>query len=391
MLPSINHVQTSCLTTLNDLLSTRSANWAPIVPDRRHSLPPSSLAATTSLASSSLAQPTSALQKLVRNLRAQQNAIGAPELNALAEEDLLKELQQRVRHAGVNLPSRDAELARTLVSLLAHLQHASSSHPMPTTFSQGRVASWSDLSHPPPSSQQSSSDPFASLKRQVSDFRLERSWVKSHSFSGEASAFTSTKDLESAALWTKIDEELGAVLSLSHWQPDSELPPPEYDPGDYEGHHGADSLPKYEPSSAEQGQVKMLDSYKDGVRLHETTTRASEYSLRRSSISEKMKMDLEAVTLAIDRLYMVAPQLHNQRVELKKSKVEELERAKRMGKGKQREFSADDDARELGMLVDLVTKAADRKMVDQAVVLNESLKDKLNKAQREDDRKVWFV
>ncbi len=99
-------------------------------------------------------------------------------------------------------------------------------------------------------------------------------------------------------------------------------------------------------------------------------------------------MDLEAVTLAIDRLYMVAPQLHNQRVELKKSKVEELERARKMGKGKQRETSAEEDARELGMLADLVSKAADRKMVDQAVVLNESLRDKLRKAQREDDIKV---
>ncbi|KAJ3554823.1 hypothetical protein NM688_g2904 [Phlebia brevispora] len=379
VIPSIGHVSISCLTTLNDLLSTRCAEWTPIVPDRRHSLPPLSLATLSSLASSSISQSTSALQKLVRNLRQQEVASTSPDVATLSEIALLKELQGRVQSVSAGLPFRDAELARTLVSLLLHLHRASSLHPLPAAPTQVRVASWSELTNPSTSTS-SAIDPFATLRRQVSDFQLERSSSQS-TFPPSSDPALSASESESAALWSKVDEELGTVLSLCRSHPEPELLPPEYDPGDYEGH--VDSLPKYEPASDAQSEIDS--PYKGGAVLDQTFTRVSDRSLTRSGVSEKMKMDLDAVTMAIDRLYMVAPQLHNQRVELKKSKLEQMEKARQ--KGKQKETDADVEARELNKIVDLVAKAADRKMVDQAVVLDASFQEKLRKARMEDDKK----
>ena len=54
-MPSIVHVQNSCITTLNDLLSNTS-QWRPIIPDRRHSMPPRSPASPNFSA-----QPSSSL------------------------------------------------------------------------------------------------------------------------------------------------------------------------------------------------------------------------------------------------------------------------------------------------------------------------------------------
>jgi hypothetical protein len=110
-------------------------------------------------------------------------------------------------------------------------------------------------------------------------------------------------------------------------------------------------------------------------------------------LSEKMRMDLDAVTSAIDRLYLVAPQLHNQRVELKQRKVEELERAKHAlprsaeGKGK----GKDRDAQELDTLLGMIGKASARRMNDQAVVVSEEMRMRMELAQQKDAVKVTIV
>jgi hypothetical protein len=97
--------------------------------------------------------------------------------------------------------------------------------------------------------------------------------------------------------------------------------------------------------------------------------------------------------MAIDRLYMVTPQLHNQRVELKTSKVEEMEKARRAGtrqksavsEGKQRER----DVEELEGILDLI-EASDRKMTDQSVILDGGMKARLEKVRQRDIAKVNF-
>ncbi|PSR99308.1 hypothetical protein PHLCEN_2v4167 [Hermanssonia centrifuga] len=380
LLPSIGQVQTSCLTTLNDLLSV-SSKWTPIVPDRRHSLPPKSLASSSAgLSPSATTQPSSALQTLVSNLRLREQDSHnerIQEANTLSEADLLCEVRARVERIMTTLPPHDAELARTLVALLTHFSRLSVLSPSST---QPRVASWSAINN-----QQASShgDPYASLTRQVSDFQLERSW--SHGSPVPSGSRTPVVTVETALLWSHIDEELENVLSLC--RPRSgplESRPPEYDPADYEREFDLDSLPEYEPSSeVTDGSGKPL--YKVNNALERSNTRLSESAYT----NEKMRMDLEAVTLAIDRLYLVAPQLHNQRVELKKSKVEQMEKAKLKGnqKGKQKGKEGEMDAMELDRMLDLIGKAADRKMVNQAVFVDSAFSEKLARAQVEDLKK----
>ncbi|KAJ2926581.1 hypothetical protein H1R20_g10516, partial [Candolleomyces eurysporus] len=111
----------------------------------------------------------------------------------------------------------------------------------------------------------------------------------------------------------------------------------------------------------------------------------SERLLSPSSISndEKMRLDLEGVAMAIDRLYLVAPQLHNQRAELKASKIAQLERARKEGstssrKGKER------DRKELENIIDLIGKASERTLKDQSVVLEDGMQSRLEKAKIKD-------
>ena len=87
----------------------------------------------------------------------------------------------------------------------------------------------------------------------------------------------------------------------------------------------------------------------------------------------------------IDRLYRVAPQLHNQRVELKKSKLEQLESAREVREapgeaGKQKE-------RELERIVDMIGRASERKLVQQTVILGD-MDARIERARQRDVQKV---
>lgn len=120
--------------------------------------------------------------------------------------------------------------------------------------------------------------------------------------------------------------------------------------------------------------------------MSDTKTLASDSG--RMSMDEKMRLDLDAVTTAIDRLYRVAPQLHNQRVELKSSKLRQLESARTaqaatVSTGKQRE-------RELERIVDMIGRASERKLVDQTVILGD-LDARIERARQRDFQKVCFA
>lgn len=182
-------------------------------------------------------------------------------------------------------------------------------------------------------------------------------------------------------LWTQIDEQLETILSLSRSSFDdaaSSNLPPQYDPAGYEEEYDVEGLPKYDPGDYQSiRRSKSLDHSSEGVSP----------TMSFASTNEKMKMDLEAVTLAIDRLYQVAPQLHNQRVELKKTKLEQMEKARREGK----QVDGRADERELERVLELIGKAAERKIPDQAVVLNESMKARMARAQERESAKVCHV
>jgi hypothetical protein len=108
--------------------------------------------------------------------------------------------------------------------------------------------------------------------------------------------------------------------------------------------------------------------------------------------NEKLRMDFDSVTMAIDRLYLVAPQLHNQRVELKSSKLAQMERARLEGgqssiaKGKQKAY--DLDMRDLDHMLELIGKASDRRMIDQSVVMDSRQKTRLEQAKQQYEDQV---
>ncbi|KAI0701041.1 HECT-like ubiquitin-conjugating enzyme-binding-domain-containing protein, partial [Cytidiella melzeri] len=219
-----------------------------------------------------------------------------------------------------------------------------------------------------------SGDPYSALQRHVSDFQLERSASPDSLSRG----VTPVQAVEAALLWSKVDAEMEAVVSLcrSIHNPFADNLPPEYEFTD-------DDLPQYEPANGnlEHGENSTC---KTGSALHSPTSRLNENG------NEKMKMDLEAVTVAIERLYSVAPQLHDQRVELKKTKLEQMERAKY--KGKQRATDEDIHARDLDRMLDLIHKASDRKMASQAVFIDESMKRKMEMSkQKAQEKRAAFV
>ncbi|RPD54903.1 hypothetical protein L226DRAFT_535568 [Lentinus tigrinus ALCF2SS1-7] len=406
---SIICVQKSCLTTLNDLLST-SSNWRPIIPDRRHSMPsprtPLNLTAPPSFNSLSLSPSASAtpLQTLVLNLRAQElETMSECHASDLTDEpSLVRELQTRVdRLASTRLTSHDASIARSLVALVAQFSRLAELHPAPArSAAPPRTMSWS-TSPAEASSSFGGGDTLVRLQRQLSDLQLEREARGAD----EDCSRPPVQAVETALLWTRVDQEFDRILDLcseqqasgaeleTYPESDADHLPPEYEAGEYKDPFGSDAeLPLYEAGGytglAEKGEAST------------TRERDREPS---GGISEKMRMDLEAVALAIDRLYVVAPQLHDQRVELKKSKREQMERARLAGPSKETEKEQEkvkvrpgkeraQDEVELQKMVELIGKASERKLVDQAVVLNGGMEAKLAQArQRDQEKREAFV
>ncbi|KDQ58353.1 hypothetical protein JAAARDRAFT_34152 [Jaapia argillacea MUCL 33604] len=362
IMPSIAHVQTSCLMTLNTLLSTTN-HWNPIVPERRHSTPPSAQGEPAQAV-----QLSSALHTLVANLRARTGTETMIETRkSETTTELIRELQRHVSGIASSLDGNDAQLARALVTLLAHfdrlsviISSTSSSFANPTATLGPRAAPVSEL--------------LEMLRTQVADLQEERLF-KSDDLETN---LRPVQAVETALLWTRIDTELETILSFCRQVlPRSDNLPPEYDPADYQ----FDLPPEYDAAGRTSLDLKRIDS-----KLHDPL--ASTGSL--GSMNEKMKMDLEAVTMAIDRLYLAAPQLHNQRVELKASKLAQMERARLAGPSDLEKQQK--DLQELDKLLELISKASDRKMLDQSVVLEGGMASRFEKARvRQREKLEAFV
>lgn len=372
------------------------------------------------------------LQILLDNLR---NAAGDEMIqlgqsgNATeGKNSLLNELQERVNTVATTLDETDARLARALVSLLAHshrltqLQPDSLSTPLESSgLEELGVPDWE------------SSNIYDTLDRQVSNLKARRADEEE----------TSTRQLddgartrvERALLWNHIDEDLEVVSRLCRQRIAAADPfadelgddahtigreraispgaPPEYDHADFE-------LPEYQHRASYDYPPSFKEKEKRRV-MPDDTASVSTIQQRFSMADEKMRLDLEAVTMAIDRLYMVAPQLHNQRVELRAKKREEMERAAKAAtttstrgksltpsgqrsrsgsgvasgeeklnrsgsgtKGKGRMKEGDD----LESMLSLIGRASSRRMNDQAVTLSEEMRDRMRKARMEDDENV---
>ncbi|KAL1720518.1 HECT-like ubiquitin-conjugating enzyme-binding-domain-containing protein [Schizophyllum commune] len=389
VLPSISYVQKSCLTTLNNLLAVPADKWAPIVPDRRHSMPPTPN--TASMAEKQAANPdtySSALHTLVSNLRSREEGLGAGSAmmeikRGTTDSELIRELKSRVGELAPALDARDFHLASILVSLLSHFDRLCGiSDSSPSGLVPSAPSSRPGTSDSKPRSPLEPSvdltDPFSNLRRQLSDFQVER---QTSGTPTSAPGSPPVVAVEAALLWTRIDEELDTVVRLCKERtlaPAYHLPP-EYDAPAYEAEH---------PPEYDEGHAPAPDD----------KTKAATSATAAPPLNEKTRMDLEAITLAIDRLYLVAPQLHNQRVELRSSKVQQLERARMAGsssstsskKGKQKEKES--DIRELENILELLGKATERSLKDQSYVLEGGMQSRLERAkQRDDAKRTAFV
>ena len=335
----------------------------------------------TESGSSPITQPdssTSALSTVVTNLRNLQDygaEFAESSTSAVDDTPLIVELRRRVETLTATMPQGDAHLATSLVSLLSHANRLTS---MGSNLYVGNDDA--DLTSTTLSLLEGDEDVYEKLKRQVLELqnrRMEQEFMDSDSTQGISPVLR----VESALLWTQIDMELEAVSSMCRER--NEIPeqlPPEYmdDFGDRESLYP----PLYEDSTSA--------SFTHEKEKNTSTLPSSQ--IAPSSMNEKMRLDFEAVTQAIDRLYLVAPQLHSQRVELKKAKVEELERARNAGasntlkkkvsttnaKGKAK------DTQELEKLMDLLGKASSRRMIDQSVVLENGMQPRIERAIRRD-------
>ena len=285
---------------------------------------------------------------------------------------LLRELQNRVDQlfdSSDESPSVNAQLAKTLVRLLNCLQRLLSTCTRdPPTASLSITSLTSTIAD---------SNVYDTLKRSLAELQNDRN-LHTLSHSSPVSA------VENALLWSHIDTMLEQVMMLCRQRQQTLEPlqppmsfdahPPEYD---LAGSPIDDILPAYDgprSSLAHETQDTKRPSFS-----HERLVSATIQN-------EKTRLDLEAVTFAIDRLYLVAPQLLDQRVELKASKMAELEKARQAGKGKGKQKQG--DLRELEQMVEMIGKASERKITDQTYVMDGDPRARQERARRRDSRQV---
>ncbi|KAJ3857960.1 HECT-like ubiquitin-conjugating enzyme-binding-domain-containing protein [Lentinula lateritia] len=282
-----------------------------------------------------------------------------------SDADLIQELHVRVDEISSSLDSSDAKLVKTLIALLSHLHRLST---LVNPSSPKPIASFWNAAD-----SDESLNLFDTLKRQLSDFQLERSTSRQDVVSRGSKP---VQTVEAALLWSKIDQELDTVVSMCQERTEYLS----YDPPDYE----YDTLPVYDHNS--RSPMEDFDHPKSRAEVSSSSV------IPGGQMSEKRKLDLEAVTMAIDRLYLVAPQLHNQRVELKSTKLAQMEKARRQGSqsatsssrsaGKQKEH--DRDIKDLENMLELINKASGRTLKDQSVILDGGMQARLEKVRQRD-------
>jgi hypothetical protein len=356
VIPSITRVQVSVLTTLNDLLFPLSSVLQhSITSNYDHSVvaQPSSSSLTVPFDPSS---PASALRTLVVNLR---SSFFTAEMTQITPHDgdtaLLRELSDRLEARSLSLRPQDARLALVLVTLLTDLNRLSALTPT----SSLRSTTTHDLCDSVPSIGN-----LDALTRHLSEFQSRR-----HDQSDSEGSLPPIVAVEKALLWVRVDENLETVLDLCRQREEDRL------------HLHLSDPPRYDFLSHDAELPPDYDHDQESI-TSDTKTLTNDSG--RISMDEKMRLDLDEVTTAIDRLYRVAPQLHNQRVELKSSKLRQLESARTpqatsISAGKQRE-------RELERIVDMIGRASERKLVNQTVILGD-LDARIERARQRDSQK----
>ncbi|GEM07376.1 hypothetical protein Rt10032_c03g1393 [Rhodotorula toruloides] len=354
---------------------------------------------------------------------------------------LVQELQVRVEAAANDsLPPAEAELARTLASLLSCIERLSSiTRPSDTYLA---ITSSATSSRPPSVAfvdGSTSSAVYVALEQEAA--ALSESSREQQLPHGMAGAMREVEQAERELLWGRVFDLSERVKLLSRQrvealERDGEekwIRTPQDASQDTKFH--ADSLyeeslsdlPRYSHNlnSAQQNSHLPPAYYHDFVAddkkeafsldgeeasdLQRSSTSAIRTRQRKVSMAnnEKMQRDIENVTSAIERLYFVSPQLANQRVEPDRRALRERQLAKlgnaieRLSQGRlenQRAVpspAADEDGEEstpqrraaswrvreqraFDCMLDQIDKAASRTLADQRVELSGKRREVLN-------------
>lgn len=290
------------------------------------------------------AEAQASMEQLLQNLRSLEQSTTPDNIQSPVQE-LSRRLPAAVQ---ATLRGLEADLALALSSLLVNIERLPQVDGPQPAPARSRPSTARTNSRPT-TAQSTASDQnqiYETLGRQVLS-------VRAHQASSHEGSFGSPTSMAAQQLWDEINRDMELVLTLcrartpgpivqtSPQTPDLvslEAPtqtnyfdhlPPEYDYQDY-----PQDLPMYEHGESLQEEARAAAEKKRSSE----TDRAAEGEPRISS--EKMRIDLEAITSAIDRLYQVAPQLHNQRVELDGKKLEEMESARKSGAGLRNALSA---------------------------------------------------
>lgn len=260
----------------------------------------------------------------------------SPASNDLDDADLAHELHERTARLVRDdlLPdTTDALLGVALAELLDLSYHLPSSSlpPLPRGESPPTAAD---------AAAQRSSVTYFSLSEHVETLREERSRQRSFSLD-ELTA-------QSNDPWARVDELLERVASLCLETRASleEGHPPDYHDDmfhlprySHEGHrHSIHDYAVDEKKPLPSEESELAESSRSTAAATSGPKSAEDRRAARISIfnphSEKMRLELDSVANAISRLYAVAPQLADQRVELNSSKRDEMEIARMVGRGR---------------------------------------------------------
>ncbi|GAA6020961.1 hypothetical protein JCM11491_001565 [Sporobolomyces phaffii] len=397
-----------------------------LAPFRRHSLAPPSTApsrrasAAFPSTSSSLQSSDLLLSTLVASLRQRADSLSAFQMRSSEirpaslsstspNRPLLDELHSQIELCAQDLSPTDAELARSLGSLLICIDRLAS-----ISVALNGLSNWEEAS-------ENLGKRAVGAAREVEQAERDLLWGRVDDLSEKVRLLTLQR-VESAQVEELEEEEeerlpqsrsARASLDAFHWSPrsrdvawdaaslsslpsynhDLELSSPNLPPGYFHDLHdekdGQDRDIKAPLSPRSPSQLQGSTSTSTAVD-HQPTRRIRKVS---SMQSEKMQRDLDSVSQAIERLYVVSPQLANQRVEPDRRVLRERQLAKlgnaieRLSQGRlddqraaslppltfEPETQAERSRREreaVDKLIERIDKAASRTLADQRVELN---------------------
>ncbi|KAI5479150.1 hypothetical protein MNV49_004010 [Pseudohyphozyma bogoriensis] len=387
----------------------------------------------------STAEPDEVLATLVRNLRLQphhSSGVPTPPMRSLGgspllgsaspKEALVDELQSRLDVLAADLPPVDAELARSLGSLLGCIErlltisrrHTGNSPIPPHVPSEGRASPnvYLTLEREARALQSAKeedveADAVVGAAREVEIAERDLLWGRVDDLSERVGLLSRQRAAQAAAAavhepvssanGVTVADDVGSPSS-EHWKEAEAREESLYE------HSLSGDLPQYSTDAAHLPPAYISDHHPEHTldsksndwekpplspdgRLHSPGARTRP---RRVSTSGKTERDLESVSIAIERLYAVSPQLSNQRVEPDRRQLRERQLAKlgnaieRLAKGRldnQRAAASpvipeepEEKAQrikrvheaQLDKLIEQIDRAASRTLADQRVDMN---------------------